>query len=105
MTNQQAWVLVVDDDASERIVLFRLLEAAGHHATVVDGESALDLLRAEPFDVVLLGPSHDGVLAAVQSDEHLCQTPVIVLSAEDDFERVVADALEAALDEARAVRQ
>ena len=89
-----AWVLVVNDDASERIKLFRRLEAAGHHATVVDVRSALDLLRAEPFDLVLLAPSHGGdVLRAMENDERLSRTPVVVLSADDDYERVLGSSV------------
>lgn len=49
------WVLVVADDAAERMRLFRLLEREGYHATVADDvEAALALLRAEPFDLVLV---------------------------------------------------
>jgi DNA-binding response OmpR family regulator len=84
------WVLVVDDDATDRIVLFRLLEGLGYHATVVDsGAAAVELLRSEPFDLILLDlfmPGSDGyaVLEAMKSDARVCDVPVVVVSALDD---------------------
>ena len=64
MTVTPGWVLVVDDDPADRMLLFRLVEQAGHHATVADGgDAALALLRAEPFDLALLDllmPDPDG---------------------------------------------
>jgi len=89
------WVLVVDDDATSRMVLFRLLERLGHHATVADsGGRALELLRAEPFDLVLLDlllsdPDGLAVLEAIRNDRALRDTPVLVISAVDDLEPVV----------------
>jgi two-component system cell cycle response regulator len=90
-----AWVLVVDDDATDRLVLFRLLERFGHHATVAeDGRRALELLRAEPFDLVLLDlmmPDSDGyaVLEAMKDDSRLRAIPVIMTSAVDRLDAVV----------------
>lgn len=81
------WVLVVDDDATDRMAAFRLLEREGHQATVADGAgAALELLRAEPYDLVLLDltmPDPDGhaVLTLVKSDPGLSHIPVIVLAA------------------------
>ncbi|MCG6951864.1 MAG: response regulator, partial [Betaproteobacteria bacterium] len=48
-------VLVADDNATNREVLGRILERAGHKATLVSGgETALDALESSSFDVVLL---------------------------------------------------
>jgi len=48
-------VLVADDNATNREVLGRILERAGHTATLVSGgEPALDALESSSFDVVLL---------------------------------------------------
>ena len=87
MTGQSGWVLVVADDTTERMLLFRLLEREGYHATVTDGPAAaLDLLRAEPFDVVVMsptpgsGPDAYTVLATLRRDRRLSQMPVIVIS-------------------------
>jgi CheY-like chemotaxis protein len=80
------WILVVDDDATDRMILFRLLERGGHHATVAnDGQAALDLLRTDPFDLVLLDllmPDPDGyaVLEQIKTDPRLAHIPVLVIS-------------------------
>jgi CheY-like chemotaxis protein len=64
VTEARASILVVDDDRINRMVLSRDLEREGHRvATVEDGGRALEALRAEPFDVVLLDvlmPELDG---------------------------------------------
>ena len=87
-----AWVLVVDDDASDGMALFRLLEQVGHHATVsASGRAALELLRAEPFDVVLIDlttSDGNGLFDAIQRDERLSHTPVVAISAPFDPDRL-----------------
>jgi len=48
-------VLVADDNATNREVLGRILERAGHKCTLVGGgEAALDALEASRYDIVLL---------------------------------------------------
>src|SRR5919109_549514 len=90
VTAPSGWVLVVDDDAADRMALFRLLERAGHHGTVADGgQAALELLRAETFDLVLLdllmpGPDGFAVLEAMKGDRWLPAVPVIAITALDD---------------------
>ena len=91
----QAYVLVVDDDSVNRLLLARSLEREGHRvATAEDGQKALENLRAESFDVVLLDvlmPKMDGfeVLAQMQADNDLRRIPVIMISALEDIESVV----------------
>jgi class 3 adenylate cyclase/CheY-like chemotaxis protein len=88
-------VLVVDDDSVNRLLLSRSLEREGHRfATAEDGRRALEILRAESFDVVLLDvvmPEIDGfeVLAQMQADSELRHIPVIMISALEDMESVV----------------
>ena len=95
MSPTGASALVVDDDAMNRIVLQRSLEREGHAVRVAaDGRAALELLRSEPFDVVLLDvlmPEMDGfeLLELIQSDDELRQTPVIMISALEDMASVV----------------
>jgi adenylate cyclase len=95
VTTTQAYVLVVDDDSVNRLLLSRSLEREGHRfATAENGRRALEMLRAESFDVVLLDvimPEIDGfeVLAQMQGDAELRRTPVIMISALEDIESVV----------------
>jgi two-component system, cell cycle response regulator len=90
-----ASILVVDDDAINRMLLTRELERAGHRvATAEDGGRALAALAAEPFDIVLLDvlmPELDGydTLARIESDEKLRHVPVIMISALEDIDSVV----------------
>jgi class 3 adenylate cyclase len=94
VTDVQASVLVVDDDAINRSILARALELDGHRvATAENGRQALELLHAEPFDVVLLDvlmPELDGydTLARIVGDEKLRHIPVIMVSALEEVESV-----------------
>lgn len=58
-------VLVVDDELGMRETLVDILEAVGYDVyAAIDGEAALDVVRAHPVDVVLMDvqmPKRDGV--------------------------------------------
>jgi adenylate cyclase len=88
-------ILVVDDDPVVRSMLSRSLEQNGHRVnTVKDGQEALDRVRAEPFDVVLLDvlmPGLDGyaVLEQLKKDPKLRHIPVVMVTALDDVESAV----------------
>jgi adenylate cyclase len=88
-------VLVVDDDRLNRMLLARGLEQAGHRVrTAENGREALELLREDPPDVVLLDivmPELDGVsvLERIRRDTALQHVPVIMISAVDDTDSVV----------------
>lgn len=88
-------ILIVDDNQANCEVLQKRLEREGHRTAIVnDGERALELLAAEPFDLVLLDilmPGLDGhtVLARIKLDETLRHLPVIMISALDEMETVV----------------
>lgn len=90
-----ARVLVVDDNALNRRVLSRGLEEEGHRPIEAEnGRLALEILRAEPVDVVLLDlvmPELDGtrVLEQLQADPALRHLPVIMVSAEGELDNVV----------------
>jgi adenylate cyclase len=90
-----ASVLVVDDDPVTRLMLTGSLERHGHHVRAAeDGSVALDLLRMESFDVVLLDvlmPQIDGygVLEQLKGDPDLRHIPVVMVTSVDDVESAV----------------
>ncbi|MDQ5864711.1 MAG: response regulator [Chloroflexota bacterium] len=95
MTAEHGRILVVDDNRVNRLKLSLSLEQQGHTVALAeDGEQALDILQAQPFDVVLLDiimPGLDGyqVLERVKSDAKLRDIPIIVISALDEIDSAV----------------
>jgi adenylate cyclase len=95
VTGEQASILVVDDDPVTRSMLSRSLEQRGHRVTTSkDGDDALDLVRAEGFDVILLDvlmPGLDGyqVLEQLKADPKLRHIPVVMVTSVDDIESAV----------------
>jgi class 3 adenylate cyclase/CheY-like chemotaxis protein len=87
-------VLVVDDNEINRDVLARRLAELGHVVGLaVNGEQALEKLRAEPFDVMLLDLlmprlSGEQVLERLQQDPALRHLPVVVISAVHEVDRI-----------------
>jgi class 3 adenylate cyclase len=87
-------LLVVDDDEANRELLARRLRQQGFTPTVAGGGvEALQALRAQPFDLVLLDlvmPGLDGyeVLTRMKSDPVLAALPVIMISAMDQAEGI-----------------
>ncbi len=89
-------ILIVDDNALSAKKLKLAMRRLGHEVTLAhDGAEALEKLRAQPVDVVLLDivmPRMDGyeVLKALKADERLRDIPVIVISSlEDEVDSVV----------------
>jgi DNA-binding response OmpR family regulator len=88
-------ILVVEDEAVNRLALERALRIRGHEVqAVVDGVEAMETLRARPFDLVLLDiilPRKDGfeTLAEIKADPDLRELPVIVISGIEDTASVV----------------
>jgi len=88
-------LLVVDDNEMNRLLLAKGLELQEHQVvTANDGQQALDLLRREAFDLVLLDiymPVMDGfeVLEKMIADPSLRQIPVIMISASEELDSVV----------------
>ena len=73
MRDLKSWsarMLVVDDNKVNRLLLTRSLELQGHSiASAENGRVALEMLRREPFDLLLLDmemPEMDGLEAARQ---------------------------------------
>ena len=90
-----ARLLVVDDNKVNRLLLTRSLEQQGHKvAAAENGRVALEMLRRESFDLVLLDmemPEMDGfeVLTQLLGDRNLRDLPVIVTSSLEGIENVV----------------
>ena len=90
-----ARLLVVDDNKVNRLLLARSLEVQGHSvASAENGRVALELLRRETFDLVLLDmemPEMDGfqVLEQLVNDSQLHDLPVIVTSSLEGIANVV----------------
>ena len=95
MAEDQGHILVVDDNRMNRIKLHRSLEHKGHKVGLAeDGQQALDMLKAQSYDVVLLDiimPGMDGfqVQEIVKGDPDLRDIPVIVISALDEVDSAV----------------
>jgi class 3 adenylate cyclase len=90
-----ARLLVVDDNKVNRLLLTRSLELQGHSvASAENGRVALEMLRREGFDLLLLDmemPEMDGfqVLEQLGNDRQLRDLPVIVTSSLEGVENVV----------------
>lgn len=96
MENEIPRLLVVDDNDNNLYTLTRRLERQGYTelSTATSGREALDLLRKERFDLVLLDimmPEMNGfeVLEEMKADMSLRSVPVIVVSAMDDLDSAV----------------
>ncbi len=80
-------ILVVEDDLVNQKVLSRMLELRGYTVDVADhGGIALEKLRTEPFDLVLLDmqmPVLDGfeTLRRLREDPSFSQLPVVACTA------------------------
>jgi PAS domain S-box-containing protein len=90
-----ARILVVDDHPTNRELLLRRLEKAGYTVTIAEsGEEALDRLRAESFDLVLLdwmmpGMSGIEVLRRVRATRSPIELPVIMATARSEPDDIV----------------
>lgn len=88
-------ILVVDDDKSSRNLLVTRLERDGHVVKQSpDGETALDMMREEEFDVVLLDlmmPGMNGfeVMAKMRKSSILRRVGIIVISGLDQEENAI----------------
>jgi len=86
-------VLVADDNPTNREVLGRILERAGHATTLVaDGDLALDAMESGQFDIVLLDRNMPGLsgLETLQAIRLMTRgrerLPVVMLSADVTLE-------------------
>ncbi|MBX7221302.1 MAG: response regulator [Blastocatellia bacterium] len=88
-------LLIADDNKLNCMVLSQVFRKEGYEVrTVENGKQALDLLLAEPFDVLLLDlmmPELDGfqVLEIIKSRTEFLHLPVIMISSLDETGSVV----------------
>jgi CheY-like chemotaxis protein len=85
-----AKILIVDDEADQRTVIFHSLRLAGHSVTeAADGEEALRKIKRTNFDLVVLDimmPRMTGyeVLERIREMPGRRDTPVVVVTAKHD---------------------
>ena len=95
MPDERGHILVVDDHKTNRLKLSLSVKKQGHTSDVAEnGREALEMLRSQSFDLVLLDiimPEMDGyqVLREMKKDTLLRDIPVIVISAETEMSSVV----------------
>jgi adenylate cyclase len=95
MADPGSRVLVVDDNKVNRLLLARSLDLQGHRSALAEnGLIALEMLRREPFDLLLLDiemPEMDGfqVLEQLKADPQLRHLPVIVTSSVEGVANIV----------------
>ena len=95
MAERGSRLLVADDNKVNRLLLTRSLELQGHRvASAENGRIALETLRTEAFDLLLLDmemPELDGfqVLEQMARDAKLRDVPVIVTSSLEGIAHVV----------------
>src|SRR5437899_11919238 len=88
-------ILIVDDNEDNRYTLQLLLESDGREriASAASGNEAIALIEKEKFSLVLLDlmmPDLNGdeVLKVIKSDPEKRDTPVVMISADTDAEKV-----------------
>ncbi len=95
--NKKSRVIIVEGERPAALALKQLLEEEGFVIALAhDGEAALERVRREPFDVILmdidLGTGMDGIETARALQEK-CSTPVVFVSSPTD-PHTVAEARE-----------
>lgn len=84
-----ACIVVVDDNPTDLSRLESLLKAAGHQVVTADnGKTALDLIKSNKPDIVLMDinmPVMDGFATtrALKADAEVKSIPVVLVSAKD----------------------
>lgn len=88
-------ILVAEDNGTNQMVIAKILERAGHRATIVgNGQAALDSLREDSFDLVLMDvnmPVLNGIEATKLhrfATVGMPQVPIVALTADATSEAV-----------------
>ncbi|BBD79394.1 chemotaxis response regulator CheY [Aerosticca soli] len=94
-------ILVVDDFSTMRRIIRNLLVELGFSNPLIqeadDGNSALALLRNQPFDLVITDwnmPNMTGIdlLRAIRAEPALKALPVLMVTAENNRDQIIAAA-------------
>jgi len=100
--NAKANILIVDDEANTLASLARAFRLAGHEAVVCDNaERALELARAQPFDLILsdvVMPRRDGLTLLEDLKTAGVAAPVVMMSGQAHIEMAVRATRLGALD-------
>jgi len=92
-TTLRAHLLIIDDDPNTLASLARAFRLAGHEATVCDrGERALELVKAQSFDLILsdvVMPGKDGLALLEEIKSLGVPTPVVMMSGQAHIEMAV----------------
>jgi adenylate cyclase len=95
MAEHTSRVLIADDNKVNRLLLSRSIELLGHRVSLAEnGRVALEKLRTEPFDLLLLDiemPELDGfaVLEQLKADPQLREVRTIVTSSVEGLDSIV----------------
>jgi len=87
-------ILIVDDNPLNRLLIKQVVSSMGLSTEEAEnGELALELLKIEKFDLVLLDITMQGmggieVLEAIRSMRHHKDLPVVMMSAADDLNTI-----------------
>ena len=99
---RKAHLLLVDDDPNTLASLSRAFRLAGHEATVCDNAArAVELLRAETFDVILsdvVMPGRSGLELLEDLKKAGVKTPIVLISGQANIEMAVKATKLGALD-------
>ena len=99
---RKAHLLLVDDDHNTLASLSRAFRMAGHEATVCDNAArALDLLRADSFDLILsdvVMPGKSGLELLEDLKKAGLKTPIVLISGQANIEMAVKATKLGALD-------
>ena len=99
---RKAHLLLVDDDPNTLASLSRAFRLAGHEATVCDNAPrALELIRSEPFDLILsdvVMPGKSGIELLEDLKKAGVKTPIVLISGQANIEMAVKATKLGALD-------
>lgn len=99
---RKAHLLLIDDDPNTLASLARAFRLAGHEATVCDNAGrAVELIRGEPFDLILsdvVMPGKSGLELLEELKKMGVPTPIVLISGQGNIEMAVKATKLGALD-------